>query len=31
MSWQAVTMVVLMVGVSFGGLVYFALKGGRRK
>ena len=31
MSWQAVTMMVLMIGVYFGGLVYFALKGGRRK
>jgi len=31
MSWQAVTMMVVMIGVYFGGLVYFALKGERKK
>jgi hypothetical protein len=31
MSWQAVTMMVVMIGVYFGGLIYFALKGGRKE
>jgi len=31
MSWQAVTMMVVMIGVYFGGLIYFALKGKRKK
>ncbi len=26
MSWQAITMMVLMIVVYFGGLTYFALK-----
>ncbi len=30
MSWQAVVMMVVMIGVYFGGLVYFALKGERK-
>ncbi len=30
MSWQAVTMMVVMIAVYFGGLVYFALKGERK-
>jgi hypothetical protein len=30
-SWQAVTMMVVMIGVYFGGLVYFALKGERNE
>lgn len=26
MSWQAITMMVLMIVAYFGGLIYFALK-----
>jgi hypothetical protein len=26
MSWQAIAMMVLMIGLYFGGLIYFALK-----
>jgi len=31
MSWQAVTMMVVMIAVYFGGLIYFALKGERKE
>jgi hypothetical protein len=31
MSWPAVTMMVVMIGVYFGGLIYFALKGEPKK
>ena len=31
MSWQAVAMMVVMIGVYFGGLIYFALKGERKR
>jgi hypothetical protein len=31
MSWPAVTMMVVMIGVYFGGLIHFALKGERKK
>jgi hypothetical protein len=29
--WQAVTRMVVMIGVYFGGLVYFALKGEQKE
>ncbi len=31
MSWQAITMMVLMIVLYFGGLTYFALKHERKK
>jgi hypothetical protein len=30
MSWQAVTMMVVMIGVYFGGLIYFATRKERK-
>jgi len=30
MSWQAATMMVVMIVIYFGGLVYFSLKGPRK-
>lgn len=31
MSWQALTMMILMISLYFGGFIYFALKGPRKE